>query len=150
MRNYQLLMRRICGWLEPEGTLFVHVFAHRQYAYPFEVRDETDWMAKYFFTGGIMPSDALLLYFQEHLAIVDRWQLGGDHYRQTSEHWLQNMDRHRARIEPILASTYGADQVRRWWVYWRVFFMACAELFGYARGREWIVSHYLFTKRDAA
>ena len=54
--------------------------------------------------------------------------------------------RNRARIEPILAGTYGAEQMRRWWVYWRVFFMSCAELWGYAHGREWLVSHYLFSK----
>jgi cyclopropane-fatty-acyl-phospholipid synthase len=146
MRNYEQLLRRIAGWLRPQGTLFVHIFTHREYAYPFEVRDETDWMAKYFFTGGIMPSDDLLLYFQNDLSLLEHWQVDGRHYQKTSEHWLENMDRHRAEIEPILAATYGPDQVRKWWVYWRVFFMSCAELWGYKRGREWFVSHYLFTK----
>jgi cyclopropane-fatty-acyl-phospholipid synthase len=146
MRNYETLMGRIASWLKPAGTLFVHIFTHKTYAYPFEVRDESDWMAKYFFTGGIMPSDDLLLYFQKDLSIAEHWQVDGRHYQQTSEHWLENMDAHRAEIEPILAATYGADQVRRWWVYWRVFFMSCAELWGYAKGREWLVSHYLFTK----
>jgi cyclopropane-fatty-acyl-phospholipid synthase len=146
MRNYETLMQRISGWLKPAGTLFVHIFAHKTYAYPFEVRDESDWMAKYFFTGGIMPSDDLLLYFQKDLTLQNHWQVDGRHYHRTSEHWLQNMDRHRRAIEPILAQTYGADQVRRWWVYWRVFFMSCAELWGYAGGQEWLVSHYLFRK----
>lgn len=146
MRNYETLMGRIAGWLGPGGTLFVHIFTHKSHAYPFEVRDESDWMARYFFTGGIMPSDDLLLYFQKDLRIAEHWQVDGRHYQQTSEHWLQNMDRHRAEIEPIFAATYGPDQVRRWWVYWRVFFMSCAELWGFARGREWMVSHYLFTK----
>jgi cyclopropane-fatty-acyl-phospholipid synthase len=146
MRNYEILMRRISGWLKPQGTLFVHIFTHKSYAYPFEVRDESDWMAKYFFTGGIMPSDDLLLYFQSDLRIADHWQVDGRHYSRTSEHWLQNMDRQRAAIEPILAATYGEAELRRWWVYWRVFFMSCAELWGYAKGREWMVSHYLFSK----
>jgi cyclopropane-fatty-acyl-phospholipid synthase len=148
MRNYESLMRRIAGWLKPAGTLFVHIFTHRRYTYPFEVRDDSDWMAKYFFTGGIMPSDDLLLYFQQDLSLQEHWQVDGRHYSQTSEHWLRNMDRHRAAIEPILAATYGADQLRRWWVYWRVFFMSCAELWGYAGGSEWLVSHYLFRKPE--
>jgi cyclopropane-fatty-acyl-phospholipid synthase len=146
MRNYETLLRRIGGWLNPGGTLFVHIFTHKAYAYPFEVRDETDWMAKYFFSGGIMPSDDLLLYFQKHLTLTNHWQVDGTHYSRTAEHWLENMDAHRAEIELILAETYGKDQMLRWWVYWRVFFMSCAELWGYAGGREWLVSHYLFEK----
>jgi cyclopropane-fatty-acyl-phospholipid synthase len=146
MRNYETLMNRIAGWLAPAGTLFVHIFTHQRYAYPFEVRDESDWMAKYFFTGGIMPSADLLLYFQNDLRITNHWQVDGRHYSRTAEHWLENMDRHRADIEPILAETYGAAEMRRWWVYWRVFFMSCAELWGCAGGKEWLVSHYLFEK----
>jgi cyclopropane-fatty-acyl-phospholipid synthase len=146
MRNYETLLRRIAGWLKPRGTLFVHIFTHQRYAYPFEVRDDSDWLAKYFFTGGIMPSDDLLLYFQNDLRIAEHWQVDGRHYSRTSEHWLANMDRNRAAIEPILAETYGAAEVKRWWVYWRVFFMSCAELWGYDGGREWLVSHYLFAK----
>jgi cyclopropane-fatty-acyl-phospholipid synthase len=147
MRNYQVLMQRIGGWLKAGGTLFVHIFTHKTYAYPFEVRDASDWMAKYFFTGGIMPSDDLLLYFQNDLTLQDHWQVDGRHYSQTSEHWLQNMDARREAIEPLFAQTYGEENVRKWWVYWRVFFMSCAELWGYRRGGEWLVSHYLFRKQ---
>jgi cyclopropane-fatty-acyl-phospholipid synthase len=146
MRNYQTLLGRIAGWLRPGGTLFVHIFTNVRYAYPFEVRDQSDWMARYFFTGGIMPSDHLLAYFQRDLRLAEHWRVSGTHYQKTAEAWLANMDRERERVLPVLAATYGEAQVRRWWVYWRVFFMSCAELFGYDAGREWLVSHYLFER----
>lgn len=147
MRNYETLLGRIASWMQPGATLFVHIFTHNRFAYTFEVRDESDWMARYFFTGGIMPSDDLLHYFQRDLQLRHHWQVDGRHYQLTSEAWLQKMDANRAALMPILAKTYGPAQATRWWVYWRVFFMSCAELFGYRGGREWLVSHYLFERR---
>ena len=147
MRNFETLLGRIAGWMKPAATLFVHIFTHQRFAYPFEVRDENDWMAKYFFTGGIMPSDDLLHYFQRDVQLIDHWHVDGRHYQLTAEAWLQNMDARRMAVMPVLERGYGPEQALKWWVYWRVFFMSCAELWGYQQGREWIVSHYLFQKR---
>ncbi len=146
MKNYQLLLGKINRWLKPGGALFVHIFTHRDIAYHYEVQGEDDWMAKYFFTGGQMPSDDLLLYFQDDLSIEGHWHVSGTHYQKTSEAWLARMDLAASELRPIIAETYGAEQQTRWWVYWRVFFMACAELWGYRNGDEWIVSHYRFRK----
>lgn len=146
MKNYQELLRRVSTWLKPQGKLFVHIFTHKEHAYHYEVRSEDDWMAKYFFTGGQMPSDDLLLYFQDHLKIDDHWCVSGSHYSRTSEAWLAKMDANREEILPLFAETYGKENVVRWWVWWRLFFLACAELWGYRGGQEWIVSHYRFVK----
>ena len=133
---------------KPGGFLFVHIFTHHRLSYHFVARDHTDWMSRYFFTGGQMPAHDLLAAFQDDLTLRQDWKVNGRHYQQTAEHWLQAMDRNREKILPLFAETYSQDAVTKWWVYWRVFYMACAELWGYRQGEEWLVSHYLFESKS--
>ncbi|MDA7632499.1 cyclopropane-fatty-acyl-phospholipid synthase family protein [bacterium] len=147
MKNYERLLGRISGWLKPGGALFVHIFTHREFAYHFVDADDSDWMSRYFFTGGMMPSDDLLFHFQKDLELTRHWRVNGRNYQKTAEAWLENMDSHKNEIQGIFSAVYGEKQVTRWWVYWRVFFMACAELWGYRKGEEWMVSHYLFERK---
>ena len=146
MKNWPRLMANIARWLKPGGFFFAHVFVHARFAYHFTVRDETDWMSKYFFTGGLMPAHDLFGQFQDDLKLVADWKVNGAHYARTAEHWLQNMDSSRAEILPLLARTYGPAEVVKWWAYWRIFFLSCAELWNFRGGEEWHVSHYLFRK----
>ncbi len=150
MRNYRALFSRIGTWLRPGGRFFMHIFCHRELPYAFEDRNASDWMSRHFFSGGIMPSDDLPLYFQDHLQLVQRWRWDGRHYEKTANAWLQSMDRNRHALWPILQQTYGVEATQQWWMRWRMFFMACAELFGYENGQEWWVGHYLFEKKPPA
>jgi cyclopropane-fatty-acyl-phospholipid synthase len=137
----------VASWLNPGGKFFKHIFVHRSTPYAFEVQTEDDWMSQFFFSGGIMPSDDLPLVFQDKMRFIQRWRWDGTHYQKTANAWLNNMDNHEVEISPILAMTYGEQNVVLWRNRWRMFFMACAELFGYNYGQEWWVTHYLFEKK---
>lgn len=147
MRNYSELYKRISDWLLPDGKFFKHIFVNRATPYLFEDKQNNDWMSRHFFSGGMMPSDSLPLNFQDHLKIDKRWRWDGRHYEKTSNAWLQKMDANKASLWPLFEKTYGQDFASVWWQRWRLFFMACAELFGYDKGQQWWVSHYLFSKR---
>ena len=148
MRNHRELYKRINGWLKPDGRFFMHIFVHRSVPYLFEDRDTSDWMSRYFFSGGMMPSDDLPLFFQDQLKIEKRWRWDGRHYQKTAEAWLKNLDNKRDEVWPILEQTYGRDFAKMWFMRWRMFFLAVSELFGYRNGSEWFVSHYLFSKQN--
>jgi cyclopropane-fatty-acyl-phospholipid synthase len=141
MRNWEELLTRVSGWMKPDGRLFLHVFAHQRYAYPFEVQDDSDWMSQHFFTGGMMPCPDLIDQLDIPLEVEERWVVPGTHYARTSEDWLRNTEKNKAAVLEIFAKTYGASEANRWYHRWRVFFLSCAELFNYADGQEWFVSH---------
>jgi cyclopropane-fatty-acyl-phospholipid synthase len=146
MRNWSVLYNRINGWLKNDGLFFKHIFVHRSVPYLFEDNEANDWMSRHFFSGGIMPSDDLPLHFQQKLKLKQRWRWQGGHYEKTANAWLANMDANKDSIWPLLQKTYGHEQAQTWWMRWRMFFMACAELFAYKRGQEWYIGHYLFGK----
>ncbi|MGQ2965584.1 SAM-dependent methyltransferase [Methylophilus sp.] len=147
MRNYQVLYAKVARWLKPNGLFFKHIFVHRHAPYTFDVKSDDDWMSQYFFSGGMMPSDDLPLYFQDDLKIIDKWRWNGSHYEKTANAWLDNMDQNRAALTPVLQAIYGEADAELWRQRWRIFFMACAELFAYQHGQTWWVSHYLFAKK---
>ena len=150
LRNYESLLERINKWLTPDGHLFVHVFCHRKLMYRFDDDGPGNWMRREFLAGGIMPAADTLPEFQGDLRLERQWHLNGRHYRDTARAWLDNLDRNRALAAGALA-TRSADlpgggvdrEVQRW----RMFLMACEELFGYSNCTEWEVCHYLFTPR---
>jgi cyclopropane-fatty-acyl-phospholipid synthase len=148
IRSWPRLLERVAGWLEPDGAFFQHVFCHRHFAYRYEDGGAADWMARHFFTGGIMPSADLPRRFPEHLEVVEQWRVNGLHYSRTLEAWLANLDRNRKSLLPVFEGIYGAE-AERWLARWRMFFMACSELFRYRGGAEWFVIHTLMRPRDA-
>ncbi len=147
MKNYPQLMSNLAACLKPDGKLFVHIFSHREFAYEFDASNPGNWMAQTFFTGGLMPSDDLLLHFQRDLVLSEHWRVSGLHYARTLRAWLDKLDKDQAQVRKVLARTYGADKETLWLVNWRLFFMACEETWKLRRGTEYLVSHYLFDKR---
>lgn len=141
MANWRALLGRVHGWLKPDGRLFIHVFAHIRSCYRFDVGDDADWIARHFFTGGIMPSEALAHQFSDLFQVEQEWRWSGEHYRRTADDWLANFDRNLPAIEPILREVYGED-APLWRRRWRLFFLATSGLFGHAGGEAWGVSHY--------
>ena len=147
VRNHKELFRRIAGWLTDDGRLFAHIFCHRQWTYKFEDQGSSDWMSRYFFSGGIMPGNDLFLQYQDDLRFQRQWTWDGTHYQKTCESWLRNMGKNRSQIMPLLKKIYGEKDAVRWFNRWRMFYLACSELFGFRGGQEWGVSHYLFSKK---
>ena len=146
MRNYDELLKRVSEWLKKDGKLFVHIFSHKEIAYPFEDKGEGDWMAREFFSGGQMPSHKLLTCFSSRMKIEKDWRVEGTHYEKTSLAWLNKMDENKKEVLKLFEKTYGKNEASTWFQRWRIFFMSCEVLFGFNKGSEWGVSHYLFEK----
>ena len=144
MRNHRMLFSNIKSWLKPGGNFMMHIFVHKSQPYLFEVKDDDDWMSKYFFSGGMMPSDDLPSFFQDNLTLKNKWQWSGEHYEKTANAWLKRQDKNHEKALTVLEKIYGKADSVKWLNRWRIFFMACAELWGYKGGQEWFVSHYLF------
>lgn len=145
MRNWEALLARVHDWLTPGGRFFMHVFCHRRLAYLFGTEQGDDWMGRHFFTGGLMPCDELPLHFQRQLRLLRRWRVGGRHYARTCRAWLRRQDAARGKLLPLFEQTYG-PRAGLWFQRWRMFFMACEELFAWRGGGEWYVGHYLFAR----
>ena len=146
LRNHSLLFDRLNTWLKDDGRIFIHVFAHHKESYLFEVEHERDWMAEHFFTGGMMPSINYLPSAAKPFKELNRWEINGAHYSKTLEAWLLKQDQEERIILKHFLNTYGKDS-KLWIQRWRIFYLACSELFAYNGGKEWPVMHYLFAKR---
>ena len=146
MRNYGALLKKLRNHLHNDGKMFVHIFTHRDHPYPYEVRGPSDWMSKYFFTSGLMPSHDIFSYFEEDLVVEQSWKINGSHYARTCNLWLENHYKNKKTILDIFTGHY--PNPRQWFVRWQLFFLACEKLFAYNEGKEWFVSHYLLVPKE--
>ncbi len=142
IRNYQQLLANIASWLKPNGKLFVHHFCHHHFAYPFN--STNSWLARNFFQDGLMPSEDLLLFFQNDLTFEQRWRVNGKHYSQTCYAWLNNLFTYKQQILALFRQHYDNNPLLRFY-HWELFIRACAQLFAYRNGHEWFVTHYLLS-----
>jgi cyclopropane-fatty-acyl-phospholipid synthase len=146
MRNWPKLLQRISRWMKPEAKLFIHIFVHRELAYLFRNEGDESWMTKYFFQEGMMPAEQLLHMINQDLRVEHHWRVNGKHYAATQRAWLDKLDQNRDAALAILSDFYPPQEALIRLGRWRIFFMACEELFNWKEGEEWYVTHYLLQK----
>ena len=146
LRNYRLILNYLNHALKPDGKLFIHIFCHKKLTYLYEMKNNLDWMTKYFFQGGIMPSKDIFQYFEDELEIINQWDINGNHYSKTCKAWLNNHYKNKIKILDIFEKHYEEPII--WFNRWRIFFLSCEAFFALNNGREYFVAHYLFKKRD--
>ena len=146
LRNYKLILSSLNNLLKPDGRLFIHIFCHKKLTYFYEMKNNFDWMTKYFFQGGIMPSKDIFEYFDDELEIINQWDINGNHYSKTCKAWLNNHYKNRKKILDIFHKHY--DKPKIWFNRWRIFFLSCEAFFALNNGKEYFVSHYLLKKKS--
>ena len=144
LRNYKLILNSLNSLLKPDGRLFIHIFCHKELTYFYEIKNSFDWMTKYFFEGGIMPSQDIFKYFDDELEVINQWDVNGNHYAQTCKAWLNNHYKNKDKILDIFDKHYHKPKI--WFNRWRIFFLSCEAFFAINNGREYFVSHYLLKK----
>ncbi len=144
LRNYKLILNSLHHALKLDGKLFIHIFCHKKLTYLYDMKNNLDWMTKYFFQGGIMPSKDIFQYFEGELEIINQWEINGNHYSKTCKAWLNNHYKNKKKILNIFEKHY--DEPKIWFNRWRIFFLSCEAFFALNNGREYFVSHYLFKK----
>ena len=147
LTNYKLLFEKLANWLHPDGFVFVHIFGHKKYSYPFINKKASDWIARHFFTGGIMPCENIFSFFENSLLVANKWKINGTHYQKTSNAWLKNFLDKKEIIHTIFSQKNGDKNAKTTYINWKIFFIACAQLFGYKKGTDYMVYHYLFKKK---
>ena len=146
LRNYKLILNSLNHALKSDGKLFIHIFCHKKLTYLYEVKNNLDWMTKYFFQGGIMPSKDIFQYFEGELEMINQWDINGNHYSKTCKAWLNNHYKNKKKILDIFEKHY--DEPKIWFNRWRIFFLSCEAFFALNNGKEYFVGHYLFKKSN--
>ncbi len=119
-KNYQTFIDICHRLLKDDGLLLLHTIGSNQ---SWTTGDE--WINKYIFTNGMLPSIAQIAKTIEGKFVMEDWHNFGADYDKTLMAWYENFKKN----WPQLQSQYG-DRFKRMWDY---YLLSCAGLFR-ARG----------------